>query len=59
MVSPRRVNKAAMDTDVTSVNPVLHPFLGIISYYLAQILTSIGITDATQQAGLNGGLQIW
>jgi MFS family permease len=32
---------------------------GIISYYLAKILTSVGITDPTAQAGFNGGLQIF
>lgn len=29
------------------------------SYYLAPILSSLGITDPLQQAGLNGGLQVW
>jgi hypothetical protein len=32
---------------------------GIISYYLARILTSVGITDPNAQAGFNGGLQIY
>jgi hypothetical protein len=32
---------------------------GIISYYLARILSSVGVTNSTQQAGLNGGLQVW
>ncbi len=27
--------------------------------YLPQILRTVGITNATQQAGLNGGLAIW
>ncbi|PWN26773.1 MFS general substrate transporter, partial [Jaminaea rosea] len=29
------------------------------SYYLSPILGSLGITDPLQQAGLNGGLQVW
>ncbi|OWZ70031.1 hypothetical protein AYX14_04548 [Cryptococcus neoformans] len=33
--------------------------MGVISYYFAAILRSIGIIDPTQQAGLNGGLQVW
>ena len=32
---------------------------GIISYYLAPILATVGITSAAQQQGINGGLQIW
>ncbi|WVF71037.1 hypothetical protein IAT40_005834 [Kwoniella sp. CBS 6097] len=32
---------------------------GVISYYFAAILESVGLTDPTKQAGLNGGLQIW
>ncbi|KAL7756158.1 hypothetical protein ACKLNR_013151 [Fusarium oxysporum f. sp. zingiberi] len=32
---------------------------GIVSYYLAPILTSVGVTDAVSQAGINLGLQIW
>ncbi|RSH83869.1 hypothetical protein EHS25_005484 [Saitozyma podzolica] len=32
---------------------------GIISYYLASILASVGVTSPSQQAGFNGGLQIW
>lgn len=32
---------------------------GIISYYLVQILESVGITSEGQQQGFNGGLQIW
>lgn len=32
---------------------------GIISYYLVQILESVGITSEAQQQGYNGGLQIW
>lgn len=32
---------------------------GIISYYLSPILKTVGITDATQVVGINGGLQIW
>lgn len=33
--------------------------MGVISYYFAAILSSVGITSSTQQAGLNGGMQIW
>jgi hypothetical protein len=33
--------------------------MGVVSYYFAAILTSIGVTNPTQQAGINGGLQIW
>ncbi|KAK4688181.1 hypothetical protein P7C73_g1929, partial [Tremellales sp. Uapishka_1] len=32
---------------------------GIIGYYLAPILVTVGITNPTQQQGINGGLQIW
>lgn len=32
---------------------------GIVSYYFAKILNTIGITSPDQQAGINGGLQIW
>ncbi|KAI1095305.1 general substrate transporter [Rostrohypoxylon terebratum] len=32
---------------------------GLISYYLVPVLETIGITSSTEQAGLNGGLQIW
>lgn len=32
---------------------------GIVSYYLAPILKSVGITNSTQQALINLGLQIW
>ena len=32
---------------------------GLISYYLVPVLDTIGITGSTEQAGLNGGLQIW
>ncbi|CVK95515.1 related to hexose transporter protein [Fusarium mangiferae] len=32
---------------------------GIVSYYLAPILTSVGVTDAISQAGINLGLQVW
>ncbi|CCT74620.1 related to hexose transporter protein [Fusarium fujikuroi] len=32
---------------------------GIVSYYLAPILTSVGVTDAVSQAGINLGLQVW
>ncbi|KAE8542219.1 hypothetical protein D1P53_001705 [Cryptococcus gattii VGV] len=31
----------------------------ITSYYLSTILSSVGITSATQQTGINGGLQIF
>ncbi|KII95906.1 hypothetical protein PLICRDRAFT_150906 [Plicaturopsis crispa FD-325 SS-3] len=31
----------------------------IISYYLSPILSLVGITSASQQTGINGGLQIW
>lgn len=33
--------------------------LGIISFYLAPILTSVGVTRAADQAAINVGLQIW
>jgi hypothetical protein len=29
--------------------------MGVVSYYFAAILRSIGVIDPTQQAGLNGG----
>jgi MFS family permease len=32
---------------------------GVVSYYLAIILTQIGITSVTQQTGLNVGLNFW
>lgn len=32
---------------------------GIVSYYLAPILTSVGITSSISQAAINVGLQIW
>jgi len=32
---------------------------GVISYYLPQILSTIGITSASAQTGVNGGLSIW
>lgn len=32
---------------------------GLVSYYLNQVLTSIGITDPTIQLLINGILQIW
>ncbi|SPO01047.1 related to hexose transporter protein [Cephalotrichum gorgonifer] len=32
---------------------------GLVSYYLAAILRTIGITDSTTQAYINGGLTIW
>ncbi|KAI2793060.1 hypothetical protein POX_b03107 [Penicillium oxalicum] len=32
---------------------------GIISYYLAPILASVGVTRATDQASVNLGLQVW
>ncbi|OXG33120.1 hexose transporter protein [Cryptococcus neoformans Bt120] len=31
----------------------------ITSYYLSTILSSVGITSATQQTGINGGLQVF
>lgn len=31
----------------------------VISYYLPQILSTIGITSASAQTGVNGGLAIW
>ena len=33
--------------------------LGVISYYLAPILRSVGITNPTQQSAINLGLQAW
>ncbi|KAL1980821.1 hypothetical protein VTN96DRAFT_3516 [Rasamsonia emersonii] len=32
---------------------------GLVSYYLVPVLETIGITSSSEQAGLNGGLQIW
>ncbi|KAJ5080920.1 hypothetical protein N7456_013630 [Penicillium angulare] len=32
---------------------------GLVSYYLHDILSSVGITDSTDQSLFNGGLQIW
>ncbi|KAH8804366.1 hypothetical protein F5884DRAFT_883775 [Xylogone sp. PMI_703] len=32
---------------------------GLVSYYLVPVLETIGITGSSEQAGLNGGLQIW
>lgn len=32
---------------------------GLVSYYLHNILNSVGITDPTDQSLFNGGLQIW
>lgn len=32
---------------------------GLVSYYLVPVLETIGITKNAEQAGLNGGLQIW
>lgn len=32
---------------------------GLISYYLVPVLETIGIQGSSEQAGLNGGLQIW
>ncbi|KAJ0283661.1 hypothetical protein CBS470a_007201 [Colletotrichum nupharicola] len=32
---------------------------GVISYYFSPILDSVGITNTTQQTGINGGLAIW
>ncbi len=32
---------------------------GLVSYYLHDILQSVGIQDATDQSLFNGGLQIW
>ena len=31
----------------------------MISHYLVPVLETIGITSNSEQAGLNGGLQIW
>ncbi|KAB5589620.1 Sugar transporter STL1 [Ceratobasidium theobromae] len=33
--------------------------VGIITYYLAPVLTLVGITNAHQQGALNGGLALW
>lgn len=32
---------------------------GIVSYYLAPILESVGVTSAVSQASINVGLQVW
>ncbi|KAF4556055.1 Sugar (and other) transporter-like protein 38 [Elsinoe fawcettii] len=32
---------------------------GLVSYYLAEILDSVGLTDSYDQALINGGLQLW
>lgn len=33
--------------------------MGVVSYYFAAIMRTVGIVVPAQQAGLNGGLQIW
>jgi len=33
--------------------------LGLISYYLAPVLRTVGIEDSAQIAGINGGLAVW
>lgn len=32
---------------------------GVISYYLVNILRTVGVVNPAQQTGFNGGLQIW
>ncbi|KAF2441529.1 general substrate transporter [Karstenula rhodostoma CBS 690.94] len=32
---------------------------GLVSYYLSSVLNTIGITDPSNQAAINGGLTIW
>jgi hypothetical protein len=32
---------------------------GLVSYYLHDILNSVGVTDPNKQSLFNGGLQIW
>lgn len=32
---------------------------GLVSYYIHDILTSVGVHDASDQSVINGGLQIW
>lgn len=32
---------------------------GLVSYYLSEVFTTIGITDPTMQLSINGILQIW
>ncbi|KAL3454101.1 general substrate transporter [Aspergillus insuetus] len=32
---------------------------GLVSYYLSQVLNTIGISNPTEQAKINGGLTIW
>lgn len=39
--------------------PDSNHLIGIISYYLAPILASVGITNASHEAAVNVGLQIW
>lgn len=49
------MNTLVLKIEVTTNNPSQ----GIVSYYLAPILKSVGITDSTSQAGINLGLQVW
>ena len=32
---------------------------GVISYYFSPILDSVGITETSQQTGINGGMSVW
>lgn len=36
-----------------------HPLVGIVSYYLAPVLLTVGITSVTQQTMISGFLQLW
>lgn len=41
-------------------NPISNQlFLGVVSYYLAPILASVGIYNASHQAAINISLQVW
>jgi hypothetical protein len=33
--------------------------VAVFSYYLTPVLKLVGVTDAAQQTGINGGMQIW
>ena len=37
----------------------MHPAIGVTSYYLAPILASVGISDATHQAAVTLSIQTW
>lgn len=47
------------DLSTASADGIYNIDLGIVSYYLAPILNSVGVTDPVSQAGINLGLQVW